>query len=269
MVRIHKEAEDIPIQEGLESIVSKEAEETPPQVVETEGRRKMKDWLPRTSVGRAVMNGEINSIEEVLDKGMVIREPQIVDALLPDIQNELIMTGGVPGKGGGKKRTGVRVTTRMHKSGRKRKLSALIVVGNKNGIIGLGYANGTNARAAIEKATNQAKLNVISLRRGCGSWECACKRPHSIPFEVEGKAGSTRVKLLSAPRGLGLCVNDEAKKLLRMAGIRDVWMKSRGETGTRLNFVRAIFDALQNLNKIKVTEAGAVDVGLRQGSVIE
>lgn len=225
----------------------------------------LSSWVPRTSVGRAVMNGEITSIEQILKQGLIIREPEIVDFLLPDLENELILTGGVPGKGGGKKRTGVRITTRMHKSGRKRRLHALIIIGNGNGIIGVGYSSGKDARTAIEKATEVAKLNIRSIRRGCGSWECACKNPHSIPFKVEGKCGSVRVELLPAPRGLGLCVNEEAKKILRLAGVKDLWMKSKGETGSRINFVMAVFDAFGKLNKIKVDKEAVEAVGLKEG----
>lgn len=266
MVRLRKEAESVPVEESIERVATEEAKELPP-VAETEAQKKLANWIPRTSLGREVMNREITSLSDVLKKGLVIREPQIVDALMPDMRDELIMTGGMPGKGGGKKRTGVRVTTRMHKSGRKRKLSAFIAIGNRNGIVGLGYASGADARTSIEKAMDQAKLSVISVRRGCGSWECACRQPHSIPFKVEGKTGSTRVRLIPAPRGLGVCANDEAKKMFRLAGIKDVWMKSEGETGTHLNFVRAIFDALQKLNKVKVTSSSMEAIGMCEGPV--
>jgi small subunit ribosomal protein S5 len=52
---------------------------------------------------------------------------------------------------------------------------------------------------------------------------------------------------MPAPKGVGLVANDEVKKLLRLAGIKDVWTKLRGDTRTRTNVIYAVFDALRNL----------------------
>ncbi len=132
------------------------------------------NWVPKTGLGRKVMNGEITSIDEIFDKGLIIREPEIVEVLVPELETYLIRTGGMPGKGGGKSRTSVRVTTRMHKSGRRRTLHALVIAGNCNGLLGMGYATGEDAQRAIQKAERQAKLHMVPIRRGCGSWECGC-----------------------------------------------------------------------------------------------
>ncbi len=213
-------------------------------------------WVPKTGLGRKVMNGEITSIDEIFDKGLIIREPEIVDVLVPELETYLIRTGGMPGKGGGKSRTSVRVTTRMHKSGRRRTLHALVIAGNCNGLLGMGYATGEDAQRAIHKAERQAKLHVIPIRRGCGSWECGCGGNHSLPFKVKGRSGSINVELLPAPLGLGLCVAHEMKKLMQFAGITDVWARSFGNTGSRLNFARATFEALKSVNKMRMP-AGA------------
>lgn len=277
MVKLHKEAEDATEKEGAEKVVSDEAKTAAVETVavsrfvsrrrsDTEAR--LKNWVPKTGLGRSVMNHEITSIEEIFRQGLIIREPEIVDYLVPDLEEEVVLTGGMPGKGGGKMKTAIRITTRMHKSGRKRRLSAFVIIGNKNGIIGYGYASGKDARSSIEKATQVAKVNIVQIRRGCGSWECACKQPHSIPFKIEGKGGSVKVKLLPAPRGLGLCAAEEPKKLFRLAGIKDIWVKSTGMTSTRLNFVMATFNALVKLNKMKVDEKTAAAVGLKEGTVV-
>lgn len=229
--------------------------------------KKVTDWVPKTELGRKVMNGEIKDIKEIYEKGLVIREPEIVDCLIPDLENVLMLTGGMPGKGGGIRRTGIRITTRMHKSGRRRTLRALVVVGNKNGIIGIGFTKGKDASTAVRKATKQAKLNIIQIRRGCGSWECECKSPHSIPFKTRAKVGSVKVELMPAPKGIGLCVADEIKKLMRLTGIKDIWIKSRGNTRTRVNFVKAVFNALSNLNKIKVDEETIKTTGMVEGAI--
>ncbi|MCK5333300.1 MAG: hypothetical protein KAJ24_02220, partial [Candidatus Aenigmarchaeota archaeon] len=162
------------------------------------------------------------------------------------------------GKGGGKSRTSVRVTTRMHKSGRRRTLHALVIAGNCNGLLGMGYATGEDAQRAIQKAERQAKLHMVPIIRGCGSWECGCGGKHSLPFKVKGRSGSISVELLPAPIGLGLCVAHEMKKLMQFAGITDVWARSFGNTGSRLNFARATFEALKSVNKMRMP-AGTQD----------
>lgn len=224
-------------------------------------------WVPKTGLGRMVMNGEINNIHDVFERGYVIKEPEIVDFLLPTLSDEVLYIGGMPGKGGGKMRTPLRVTTRMHKSGRRRTIHALVAVGNSNGVIGLGYATGKDAKTAIEKANKQAKLNIILIRRGCGSWECNCRSAHSIPFKAQGKTGSVKVTLMPAPKGIALCSADEIKKLMKLSGIKDIWMKSRGDTGTRVNFVFAVFEALKNLNKLKADESAINVTGMVLGLV--
>lgn len=214
------------------------------------------EWVPKTELGRKVLNGEITSIEEVFEKGYRIMEPEIVDLLLPNLKTEVFLIGGASGKGGGIRRVPVRRTTRMHKSGRRHKISMMVAVGNEDGWVGVGIGTGQmgKQREAYEKAIRNAKKNLIPILRGCGSWECRCAEKHSIPFAVHGKCGSVRVKLMPAPRGLGLCAPDEIKKLLRLAGIQDIWMKSRGDTRTRINFVYAVFDALKSLNRYKLPE---------------
>ncbi|MCD6215899.1 MAG: 30S ribosomal protein S5 [Candidatus Aenigmarchaeota archaeon] len=212
------------------------------------------DWVPKTELGRQVMNGKIKSIDEIFKQGIKIKEPEIVDKLLPNLETEIILIGGSPGKGGGIKRTPTKKTARMHKSGRRFNVSAVVVVGNKDGYVGIGKGEAAEHRRAIEKATLKAKLNIIPVKRGCGSWECNCGENHSIPSRVEGRQGSVRAVLIPAPKGIGLCIPDEAKKILRLAGIRDIWSKSFGNTHARINFSFAIFNALKNLNKIYMTK---------------
>ena len=209
------------------------------------------DWIPKTDLGNKVLKGHVKSLEDILAKGEVILEPEIVDALVPDIRQEIIYIGGSPGKGGGIKRTATKRTARMHKSGRRFNLSALIVVGDEKGIVGLGKGKSREHRIAIEKATKQAKLNVIRVRKGCGNWECACGTGHSIPFRTEAKYGSVTVKLLPAPKGVGIVADNSSKKLLKLAGIKDIWVKTLGNTGARQNLIYAGFIALKNLNSTK------------------
>ncbi|MBI4170913.1 MAG: 30S ribosomal protein S5 [Candidatus Aenigmarchaeota archaeon] len=208
------------------------------------------DWIPKTKLGQQVANGEI-TLDEIFTSGKKIKEPEIVDKLVPGLQSEIILIGGSPGKGGGIKRTPTRRTARMHRSGRRYRVSALAVVGDGNGHVGIGKAQSLENRDAINKAIVSAKLNIIPVKRACGSWECVCGETHSIPVKVEGKAGSVRVVLMPAPKGIGLCINDEAKKIIRLAGIKDIWSMSDGESRSRVNYAFAIYNALKNMNSMK------------------
>lgn len=201
------------------------------ETVEKEAKvRVTKTWDAKTILGKKVLSGEVTDIAKIFSEGIKIAEPLIVDALLPNLEKEIILIGGSAGKGGGIRRTPFKRTSRMHKSGRRYRISVMIIVGNKNGYVGIGLASGPPGKhqEVIEKATNKAKLNIIPVRRGCGSWECSCGTNHSIPFTITGKSGSVIINLLPAPKGIGLCVSDEIKKLLRLAGISDVWCKTRG-----------------------------------------
>jgi small subunit ribosomal protein S5 len=254
------EAEDIIPEEEIvhEETAEEEAEkekvekEKIPDVtagVEIAGQREGEFflWKPKTKLGKLVASGVITNIDEVLNSGQKIIEPEILDKLVPNLKNELILIGGRKGKGGGIQRIPVNVTATMHRSGRKFTSNAFAVVGDEDGLIGLGKASALESRAAINKAIGKAKLNVVRIKRGCGSWECGCGTNHSIPYKTEGKSGSVRVILMPAPKGLGLVADDESKKLLRLAGIKDVWMKTYGNTRMRINLITALFKALKGL----------------------
>lgn len=206
-----------------------------------------KPWIPKTKLGKEVLEGKIISIDKIFEMGEKIKEAEIVDKLLK-LKTEIIWIGGSPGKGGGIKRTPTRRTARMHRSGRRYKISSLVVVGNEDGYVGVGQGVGVTHQIAIEKAIKKAKLNIIPVFRGCGSWRCRCNDPHSIKMKTEGKAGSVRIILMPAPRGAGLVCSDELKKFFMLAGIKDILTKSFGKTKTRFNHVLAAFDALKKLN---------------------
>jgi len=95
-------------------------------------------WIPKTQLGRDVLAGKIKSIDEVLESGKRILEPEIVDYLLPGLKEELILIGGRTGKGGGAQRIPIRITARVTKSGRRFRMSAFMVVGNEDGYVGIG-----------------------------------------------------------------------------------------------------------------------------------
>lgn len=239
---IEEEIKEIAKVKDIEEVVIKK---------KVDERASATTWLPKTELGREVVQGKYKGIKEVLAKGKIILESQIVDYLVPDLAEDLIHIGGTPGKGGGIRRTPTRMTARMHKSGRRFKLTAVVVVGNGDGIVGIGKATSKEHRTAIEKALHQAKLSVISVRRGCGSWECNCGGAHSIPFKTRGKMGSVEIELLPTPMGVGIVADKESKKILKLAGIKDVRASLSGQSSTRINLALAMFEALKNLSKTK------------------
>ena len=226
-------------------------------------------WKPKTKLGKLVKAGEITTIDEILDKGMPILEQEIVDILLPNVESDLLMIGQSKGKFGGGKRSIWRQVQKKTSEGNKASFGALAVVGNKNGFVGIGYGKARETVPAREKAVRAAKLNIIKIRRGSGSWESAAPEANSIPFAVEAKCGSVRVKLMPAPKGAGLVVEKECQKILQFAGIKDIYSKTYGQTKTKLNHVRAFFMALKKLSVMKLQPDQYKKFGILEGGSLE
>lgn len=221
-------------------------------------------WKPKTKLGEKVKNDEIKDINDVLDLGKGVPEAEIVDALLPELKTDLLLIGQAKGKFGGGQRRVFKQTQKKTKEGNKPHFATLVVVGNEDGIVGIGYGKAKETVPAREKAIRNAKKNIIRIRRGCGSWQCTCKEPHSIPFAVEGKCGSVRIKLMPAPKGTGLCVEGECQKVLSLAGIKDVWSKTLGQTRTKVNLVMACEKALRKLMDTKIQETIFKELGVKE-----
>lgn len=202
-------------------------------------RRKepVTDWRPRTKLGRLVKGGKITTMSEALASGLPLREPEIVDILLPNLEDEVLS---------------VNMVQRMTDSGRRIKFAITTVVGNSDGYVGLSHVKGKEVGQAIRKSIDEAKLNIIEIKRGCGSWQCGCMKPHTLPFEVRGKGGSVEVLFIPAPRGVGLAVGNVSKHILRLAGIKDAWSVTEGKTRTTVNMARAAFKALRSTVRTKV-----------------
>ncbi|MHC1631350.1 MAG: 30S ribosomal protein S5 [Methanotrichaceae archaeon] len=194
-------------------------------------------WVPKTKLGRLVHEGQVTTFDEALRSGLPIREPALVDMLLPGLEDEVL---------------DINMVQRMTDSGRRVKFRAVVIVGNRDGYVGMGQGKESQVGPAIRKGIDAAKLNLIKVQRGCGSWECDCGEEHSVPFEVVGKSGSVSVSLIPAPKGLGIAAGETAKKVMAMAGILDVWTKSSGNTRTTLNFAKATYNALRNTSTMRV-----------------
>ena len=199
-------------------------------------KEEVNDWAPKTRAGRMVQSGEIKDFDQLYALNVPILEPEMIDYLVPDLKEEVL---------------DIHMVRRTTDSGRKGSFVVTVAVGNGSGYVGVGMGKAINTRPAIERAIRNAKLNLIKVVRGCGSWECGCGEPHSVPFKVTGKSRSVGVTLIPAPKGTGLVCGKTARTVLTLAGIKDVWCKTSGQTQTVFNFAKATFDALKQIRKMK------------------
>jgi small subunit ribosomal protein S5 len=238
-------------EELLEEEIKKELEDKEAREKQVEREKMIYSWVPKTKLGKEVKEGKIKNIDEILGKRKILEEG-IVDALI-STKSELIYIGQSKGKFGGGKRRAWRQTQRKTKEGNIPTFSTMAVIGDESGHVGVGMGKAKETLPARDKAVRKAKLNVIKVVRTCSSFDCACSEQHTIPFKVEGKAGSVRVILYPAPQGTGLVVGDELKKVLKLAGIKDIYSKTFGQKRTSFNLVEACIDALKKTN-VKVKE---------------
>ncbi|MCB9876139.1 MAG: 30S ribosomal protein S5 [Planctomycetes bacterium] len=122
------------------------------------------------------------------------------------------------------------------KGGRRFSFSALTVVGNKNGLVGVGYGKGREVPMAIEKSVKDARKQIMRV----------CRDGTTIPHPVNGRFCSTKVRLLPAAPGTGIIAGKAVRKVLERAGITDILTKVYGSTNS-LNVVKATMMALDQL----------------------
>lgn len=210
-----------------------------------EAKAALASWIPKTKLGLKVKAGKEKDLDKILEKGKKILESEIVDSLL-NLDSDLILIGQAKGKFGGGKRRAWRQTQKKTQEGNVLSFSAMAVVGDKNGHVGIGYGKARETLPAREKAVRNAKLSITKIERGFESPEAEIDKsdPHTVPFKVEGKCGSVRITLYPAPRGTGLVTGDECKKILKLTGIKDAYVKTKGKTKTAFNLAKACINAL-------------------------
>jgi len=244
---------------------------SPTEIKEVEKETKpefkidVSNWTPKTAIGKKVRAGEVTNIDEILDNGIPILEEQIVDMLMPNMSSELLMIGQSKGKfGGGAKRI-FRQTQKKTPEGNKPSFACLAVIGNGNGYVGIGYGKSKDTVPAREKAVRNAKTALFKIRRGAGSWEDQTSEPHSIPWKVEGKCGSVRIVLIPAPKGKGLIIEEECAKILKLAGVENIYSRAYGQTRSKMNVIFALIDALHKLSAFKPRERDMKSVYMIEG----
>jgi len=128
------------------------------------------------------------------------------------------------------------------KGGRKFSFSALILVGDRNGKVGFGFAKANEVSDAIRKATEAAKKNVFTFEM----------EGTSIPHEIFSQWDGAKLLLKPAPEGTGVVAGSKVRAVLELAGITDIVAKSQG-SNCPLNQVRATVEALQKLRSRKMS----------------
>lgn len=136
------------------------------------------------------------------------------------------------------------------KGGRRFSFGALVVVGDRRGRVGIGYGKANEVPNAVEKATKAARRNLISVKL-IGT---------TIPHQVTGKYGASRVKVIPAGEGTGVIAGASVRAVMELAGVKDVLTKCYGSTSPK-NLVKAAFGALTALrSKDDVARLRAVSI---------
>jgi len=130
------------------------------------------------------------------------------------------------------------------KGGRRFSFAALVVVGDRAGTVGIGYAKANEVPQAVEKAVKEAKKNlqtIVLVNR-------------TLPHPIKGKFGATRIQLLPASAGTGVIAGSSARAVLEYAGVANVLSKVYGSTGAK-TVVKATLDGLLKLRSKEAVES--------------
>jgi len=125
----------------------------------------------------------------------------------------------------------------MKAGGRRFRFRAVMVVGNRNGKVGVGVAKGRDVAAAIQKATRLAERDLISVPIS----------GQTIPHQVEAKFSTAKVLLKPQKRGRGLVAGGTVRVICELCGIKDISSKFLSRTKNKLNSARATMEALGKL----------------------
>ncbi len=134
----------------------------------------------------------------------------------------------------------VRRVTKVTKGGKRFAFSALVVTGDKNGSVGVAQGKSREAAAAITKATNRARKNLIQIPL----------RGSTLPYNVIGSHGSSSVLMRPASKGTGVIAGGAVRSIMEALGVKDVLAKSLGASN-RMNVVKAALNALAKLRSLR------------------
>lgn len=128
---------------------------------------------------------------------------------------------------------------KVMKGGRRFRFAALMVLGDKNGHVGLGYGKANEVPDAIRKAIDQAKKNMIEVNLKGGT----------IPHDIIGEFRSSRIIMKPASKGTGVISGGPARAVLELAGVHNILSKSLGNNNS-MNLAKATFEGLKSLKTV-------------------
>lgn len=134
-----------------------------------------------------------------------------------------------------------KAVVKVTKGGRQRRFQALVLVGDGKGLVGLGTGKANEVSEAVKKARQDANKNVVKI---------PIIDERTIPHEVIGVLGATRVVIKPASAGTGLVAGGAVRSVLEIAGVHDIMSKSLGSR-KKINVARATISALQSLKTIE------------------
>ncbi|MGB8225909.1 MAG: 30S ribosomal protein S5 [Sedimentisphaerales bacterium] len=129
------------------------------------------------------------------------------------------------------------------KGGRRFSFSAMVAVGNRAGTVGIGYGKAKEVPMAVDKAIKDAKKSLKKV----------AIEGQTIPHQIIGKFGATKITMLPASPGTGVIAGASARAVLELAGVHDVLTKVYGSTSTK-NVVKATLDGLLKLRNSETIE---------------
>lgn len=144
--------------------------------------------------------------------------------------------------------------SKVVKGGRTFSFGALVIAGDRQGNVGIGYGKANEVPPAVEKATKDARKNLVKVNL----------RGSTIPHQITGRAGASTVVLAPARPGTGVTAGKSVRPVLELAGITDILTKAYGSTSPK-NLVKATLNALRGL-KSPEEVAGSRGVKLAEGA---
>ncbi len=134
--------------------------------------------------------------------------------------------------------------SKVVKGGRRFSFGALVVVGDRNGTVGIGYGKANEVPSAVEKAVKDAKKNMQTIALA----------GRTIPHQITGKYEATKITLVPASPGTGVIAGSSARAVLEYAGVQDVLTKVFGSTSAK-NVVKATLNGLVRLRSKEMAQS--------------